>query len=353
MQTQGKMHPKVSVIIPIYNVEKYLDRCVQSVRNQTLKDIEIILVDDGSPDGCPEMCDEYVRQDSRIKVVHKENGGLGFARNSGLDVATGEYVAFVDSDDFVESEMYEKLYETAKRNGLDTCYCSFNYYNSRTGKARQRHEVNELCVFRGSAAVNGFLLDMVGPALPYPHEVKYLMCVWKAIYSLALIKRNNILFDNEKVIASEDILFHCLYLPKASAVGFIPDCCYYYCENDTSISRTYDDAKFDRIVRSLQEVRRRLELNFSLSEYLPHYQRNLLLSIRGVMFHEVFSVNNSFAEKCRNIRKRIGNEVYSPLFDGFKYRELDVKRQILYVLLKHKQAGLIVLFYHIQKLFSK
>lgn len=86
---------KISIIVPIYNVEKYLDRCMDSLLNQTLKDIEIIMVDDGSPDNCPQMCDEYAKKDNRVKVVHKENGGLGYARNSGLDVATGEYVALL------------------------------------------------------------------------------------------------------------------------------------------------------------------------------------------------------------------------------------------------------------------
>jgi len=94
--------PKVSVIVPIYNVEKYFERCMRSLLNQTLKEIEIILVDDESPDNCPAMCDEYAGTDNRVKVIHKKNEGLGFARNSGLEIATGEYVAFVDSDDFVK-----------------------------------------------------------------------------------------------------------------------------------------------------------------------------------------------------------------------------------------------------------
>ena len=100
---------KVSIIVPIYNVEKYLHRCVDSIINQSHKDLEIILVDDESPDKCPEMCDEYAKQDSRVKVIHKKNGGLGYARNSGLEIATGEYVAFIDSDDYVEPDMVEKL----------------------------------------------------------------------------------------------------------------------------------------------------------------------------------------------------------------------------------------------------
>ena len=105
--------PKISIIVPIYNVEKYLDECMLSLLNQTLEDIEIILVDDESPDNCPKMCDEYANKDKRVKVVHKKNGGLGLARNSGLDVATGEYVAFIDSDDFIDLDMMVHLYNVA------------------------------------------------------------------------------------------------------------------------------------------------------------------------------------------------------------------------------------------------
>ena len=99
------MEKLLSVIIPIYNVELYLNRCMESIVNQTYKNLEIIMVDDGSPDNCPELCEEWGKRDSRIKVIHKKNGGLSDARNMGLSVATGEYIAFVDSDDFVDLDM--------------------------------------------------------------------------------------------------------------------------------------------------------------------------------------------------------------------------------------------------------
>ena len=118
-------YPRVSIIVPIYNVEKNLDRCMNSLVNQTLKDIEIIMVDDGSPDNCQKMCNEWAKKESRFKVVHKKNGGLGYARNSGLDVSIGEYVAFVDSDDFVKTEMYGQLYDKVEKTKADTIYCGF------------------------------------------------------------------------------------------------------------------------------------------------------------------------------------------------------------------------------------
>lgn len=106
--------PKISVIVPIYRVEKYLARCLDSILNQSFRDLEVILVDDGSPDRCGKICDEYAERDSRIRVIHKENGGLSSARNAGLDIARGEYVAFVDSDDTITPDCYEKMLRCAQ-----------------------------------------------------------------------------------------------------------------------------------------------------------------------------------------------------------------------------------------------
>lgn len=107
-------HSLISVIVPIYKVQDYLKECIESIINQTYSDIEVILVDDGSPDRCPQMCDEWAKRDSRIRVVHKKNGGLSSARNAGLDVAKGEYISFVDSDDFICKDALENLYNRIK-----------------------------------------------------------------------------------------------------------------------------------------------------------------------------------------------------------------------------------------------
>lgn len=118
---------KVSVIIPVYNVEKYLDKCVSSVVNQTYKNLEIILVDDGSPDKCPEMCDEWAKKDSRIKVIHKENGGQGTARNMALDIMSGEYLTFVDSDDYITNNMIQELVCAVEKYSADLVLCGAEY----------------------------------------------------------------------------------------------------------------------------------------------------------------------------------------------------------------------------------
>ena len=113
----------ISVIIPVYNVEKYLDRCVESVVNQTYKNLEIILIDDGSTDNCLAKCDEWARKDSRIKVIHKKNGGLSDARNAGLKIAQGKYIGFVDSDDWIRCDMYQMLYERLQIDDSDIAAC--------------------------------------------------------------------------------------------------------------------------------------------------------------------------------------------------------------------------------------
>jgi len=118
-------NPAVSVIVPVYLVEPYLRRCADSVLAQTLTDIEVILVDDGSPDNCPAVCDEYARRDSRVRVIHQKNGGLGSARNAGLAEASGEYIAFVDGDDFIDPGMYGHMLSAIRNNQADICICGY------------------------------------------------------------------------------------------------------------------------------------------------------------------------------------------------------------------------------------
>ena len=115
----------VSIIVPVYNVEQYLEKCVNSIINQSYKNLEIILVDDGATDNSGKICDELAKLDNRIKVYHKENGGLSDARNYGVERATGEYIGFVDSDDYIDPKMYEKLYEAIKKENVDVVECSF------------------------------------------------------------------------------------------------------------------------------------------------------------------------------------------------------------------------------------
>ena len=127
----GRTEPLISVIVPIYNVEQYLENCINSILNQTYRNLEVILVDDGSPDNCGGICDLYSDKDPRIKVIHKQNGGLSDARNKGLDAATGEYLAFVDSDDTILPEMIDKLYQRIVIDQSDLAFCGYQQVNQK------------------------------------------------------------------------------------------------------------------------------------------------------------------------------------------------------------------------------
>lgn len=345
------MIPKVSVIVPIWNVEKYLKRCLDSILNQTLEDIEVILVDDESPDNCPQMCDDYMKLDNRIKVIHKKNQGLGMARNSGLEIATGEYVTFIDSDDFVDLKMFEILYNTASKNNLDACYSGFNYYND--GVVYPKPEVQIPIFYNGEGNVKSFVLDLVGPYPEFPREVKYSMSVCKTIFKTEIVKTNKIKFVSERIMASEDLIFELDFLPKATNIAVIPDCLYYYCNNEGSITRTYSELKYERIRKCLLEVKNKLDFYFKKEDYLIHYKRYLFLSLRGVLSHEFFSVDKTFKIKYQNAVKRINDEVFQPLFLDYPYSKLELKKRLLYKSLKNRSILLVYLILFLQKIMKK
>lgn len=221
--------PKVSIIVPVYNVEKYLKECVESLRNQTLEDIEIILVDDESPDNCPAMCNHYAELDKRIKVVHKKNGGLGFARNSGLEVAIGEYVAFTDSDDYELPRTYETLYKIACEGGFDVVYYSFiNKYVSTIKE----------CNYIGKEQIRELLLNMVAnpPESATDRSIQVSSCL--GLYRRALLMNNSVRFHSERELISEDLVFNVDALLYAKKVAVTKHPFYYYRETSSSLTHS-------------------------------------------------------------------------------------------------------------------
>ena len=151
--------PLVSVVVPVYNVEKYLDRCVQSVVGQTYDNLEIILVDDGSTDGSAVICDNWASSDGRIKVIHKKNAGLGMARNSGMDSAGGKYIFFFDSDDYVDTKTVEKCVSTAEKNDSDAViYALCDVYDD--GRTSEKEIVTDKTFFVGDEVQNEVLPGM-------------------------------------------------------------------------------------------------------------------------------------------------------------------------------------------------
>jgi glycosyltransferase involved in cell wall biosynthesis len=221
--------PVVSVIVPVYNVEKYLNECVDSILAQTYKNLEIILVDDGSPDRCPQMCDEYATANANVRVVHKANGGLSSARNAGLDVATGEYVMFVDSDDTINEKMVEHMLSVIVVNDTDVVACQRASLGIGHNKVVRK---NKLFGRAGS--------QVVMTAMLYD-DVDMSACL--KLYKKSTI--GNLRFV--RGITNEDFVFLLSLYPKCNAVYFINERYYNYRYNPASITNVFNANYFDRL----------------------------------------------------------------------------------------------------------
>lgn len=239
------MECKVSVIVPCYNVEAFLDRCMNSLLNQTLRDIEIILIDDESPDGVPFMCEEYTKKDKRVRTIHKKNGGLGYARNTGLDVAVGEYVAFVDSDDYLEQNALEKMYANAKISDADAVFSGF--YTENVDGSWNKHVEFSCAELLQDKKLVDFKLGMIATPPYVKKERYYWVSVWHAIYSREVLQNYGIRFVSERDYAAEDLPFQVQFLNLANRIICLPDCFYHYCLNKSSLTHSYSIDKFFKL----------------------------------------------------------------------------------------------------------
>ena len=218
------MDELISVIIPAYNIADYLPRCLDSILSQTLSDIEVICVNDGSTDNSADILEKYRLSDSRVKVITKENGGLPSARNAGLDAASGTYVGFVDSDDYIEPDMYRKLVEASKKDGADVVICGANIF-PETPRASQ------------------WLYDTLSPKETHYtrfwpkvmfHRNDTTPFLWRTLIKRSIIEDNKLRLD-EDIVLGEDKAFQCKVYPYASRITIIPDKLYnyYWCRPDS------------------------------------------------------------------------------------------------------------------------
>lgn len=237
------MNPKISIIVPMYGVEKYLDKCVKSIQNQTIRDIEIILVDDGSPDKCGELAEEYAKEDSRIKVIHQENSGLGPARNSGMYAASGEYIGFVDSDDWVDVNMFSRLYQVAKKQKADIVVSGHCDWTEGKIVRTKRHPLAGKTVTEKSE-IDEIRKNLYGRSMEDKETESFPMSVWIAIYKRNMIIDNYLKFKN---IISEDVIFNISAYKCASCISFTENTDYCYRkENQASITQNFSNKKLKK-----------------------------------------------------------------------------------------------------------
>lgn len=257
---------KISVIVPVYNVEKYLSQCLDSIIHQTYKNLEIILVDDGSTDSSGLICDNYSQKDKRIKIIHKCQGGLSDARNAGLKIATGEYISFIDSDDFIDKNMYSILINNTQKYNSDIVW--FNYYNYYSKK----HFINS-SIIKNNDLYDLSSSDKIKFAKNLFYQYKMDAHVWAKLYKRSIF--NNIKFPYGKLF--EDIFVLLPILSNAKIISTIPDCLYFYRNRSESIVNQYFK---QNIIKNIDFIESRIILAINYKNHFPNIpESNLFLFV--------------------------------------------------------------------------
>lgn len=324
-----KKNPLVSVIVPVYNVEKYVHECVGSIVAQTYSNLEIILVDDGSPDSCPQICDSLAESDARIKVIHKKNGGLGFARNSGLDIATGEYVVFVDSDDYLADVAIETLVRHACCYGCQYVKAAFKKINDNGIVLYEKEQ--ESRSFDLTEIEYNLRSRMLGSSPSESDSIE--MSVWATLYDRQLIERNNLRFDSERNIVSEDLPFNLSYLSYCRSAALIKDKIYCYRYNPDSLTEKYVPNKFNRIVDMFNTIEGRFpELT---KREATRFSRLFFVFLRKYIKLELIRPNANLVQILRGISNICNNQKTKSLINNYPINQLNLKQRAFVYLVKY------------------
>lgn len=321
--------PKISVIMPTYKVEKYFRQCIESVINQTLTDIEIIPVDDGSPDNCGAIMDEYAAKDPRIKPIHQPNGGYGKAVNAGIEAATGEYIGIVETDDFIEPDMYEKLYNQAKKFDVDVCKCDFNYYfgnnkYKKYGKFSLVAPEGEVFTIKTN-----------------PKIFEYHVSIWSAIYRREYLNQNNIRVIETRSASYQDMPFAATVFAKGAAITILHEALINYrAEEGMNSSTIRTDGRLKQMPVMCMEAMKIFKENNCWEEVKPVAYRQFYNCSVGMFFktadefkqehfNELVSLFTEFDSNCRTAFKKrelkiidcILNNNYNKLFRIVKLKD--------------------------------
>lgn len=324
----------ITVIIPVYNVKSYLTKCVESVINQTYKNLEIILVDDGSTDNSGILCDNLKLKDNRISVIHKKNSGLGFARNSGLEISTGKYITFVDSDDYIEPMAIECLYKGIIKNQVDECKMGFQRFKNNgsiAGKTKYKFEL-----FPGTEARTKYAPRLIGSS-PIAHD-SIEMCVCGAIFNGDIIRKNNLSFPSERELISEDLIFQLEYLQYADGACLIEETEYKYRINDKSLSQSYNPKRMKMSYIFYKDVEKRLRTYGYGEEEINRAKRMFFIHLRMSISQEVMYKEHSPRRAIRNISKLCHNKNLIDVINSYPIYKLGFSQRIFLKCIINKKA---------------
>ncbi|MBR4674696.1 MAG: glycosyltransferase [Victivallales bacterium] len=281
--------PLISVIVPVFQVEDYLDKCISSIIAQSYRNLEIILVDDGSQDNCPAICDKYQLEDSRIKVIHKENGGLSRARNAGLKIATGDYIGFVDSDDWIEPNMYEILMSALQDSKADIAVGNYQVEPSKTNDISTDVRFSERKLFSSTEALQ-MIID--GEKLVYSF-------VWNKLYTKTVI--TNLFFTEGRIY--EDILWTPKILGNAKSLVYI-DCPFYHYRLRAE-SLTHNNKQINiRLLDRIEMLKQRMQY---IHDNYPSLEEKAILMFKRYCYREYIKicVNTPYLDKDGKIRREL------------------------------------------------
>lgn len=334
--------PKVSIIVPCYKVEPYLDRCLESLVNQTLRDIEIVLVDDESPDRVPQMCDEWACRDNRIRVVHKKNEGLGMACNSGLDIATGEYIAFCDSDDYVDPDCYETLYMAAKSDDADAVYSGIMRV-TENGTVTPMSQVEKKRVY-SSDEIDDFQLGMIASRPAEKKERHRQMSAKIVLYSGVIIRKYNIRFHSEREYLSEDLLFNLDFLEHCQKVVELPKSFYYYFVNTSSLTHTLRTDRFEKYKFLRTYLLEHYRNIVPREEFIDRVNRMYIGYVRSAM-QQIVTSGETFREKRRLLKSICDDPIWKQLAQEYPVYKMPMDKRLVFGLTRRRMITVLYLLY--------
>lgn len=328
----------VSVIVPVYNTEKYLKQCLDSLVAQTYKNIEVIMVDDGSKDSSGAICDEYAKKYKNFQVIHKKNAGLGMARNTGMEYMNGEYVFFLDSDDYLETECIDILYQNLTRNHVDICKGGFKKVTD-SGKVVFRR-VYEKTIFEENMAKLELLPRMIGSS-PSQHD-SVEMCVCGALYKVEPIKKYGLKFPSERELISEDLVFNIDYMQHAKGAYIIERTDYNYRINLTSLTTSYREDRFEASKYFYLTMKEKLERLGYDKQTLSRLDRMFFIYLRMCISQE-----RTIAQKKEKIAslKRINiicsDDVVRKVINNYPKKNLEFRQRVFLDLMWYKMKRIL------------
>lgn len=291
------MNPKVSIVVPIYNVQEYLGRCLDSLLNQTLSEIEILAINDGSTDSSGRILREYADKDTRIKVVEKQNGGVSSARNYGIKLSSGDYIGFVDPDDWVDSFMYKELYSTAVAEDADIVMCTYTREYGTHSKVKNFNFPSRLS-FNKDEINKKVLRRLVGPLdeeLTSPEMLDAWGTVWSKLYRADIIKDNNILFtDLSEIGTNEDSLFNMEIFYYARSFIFLNSPYYHYWKlNSNAVTEGFKPDLLNQWFNLYEKINKFIENKNLEHDYFKALNNRICMNTLGLGLNTIGHDNKS------------------------------------------------------------